>query len=172
MMFRKKGISPLIATVLIIGFTVALAAIIMTWGTTFSKGMQKASEEQANIEMICSNNQQVNFLIDAACYVEDTALDTIKITIDNRGTKSLKNMTLRLFTSPTDVLSGVSLGGMEAFGYEVVSVNIDQSTLDGKADLINSLEIIPIIEISGQEVTCSQTIAAYGDVLGEGLNKC
>jgi flagellin-like protein len=33
---NKKGISPLIATVLIIGFTVALAAIIMTWGTTFS----------------------------------------------------------------------------------------------------------------------------------------
>ena len=34
---NKKGISPLIATVLILGFTVALAAIIMTWGTDFTK---------------------------------------------------------------------------------------------------------------------------------------
>ena len=28
---NKKGISPLIATVLLIGFTVALAAVVITW---------------------------------------------------------------------------------------------------------------------------------------------
>ena len=31
-MMNKKGISPLIATVLLIGFAVALAAVVMTWG--------------------------------------------------------------------------------------------------------------------------------------------
>lgn len=34
---RNKGISPLIATVLLLGFTVALAAIIMTWGKSFEE---------------------------------------------------------------------------------------------------------------------------------------
>ena len=38
---NKRGVSPLIATVLIIGFTVALAAMIFTWGnlkeSTFKK---------------------------------------------------------------------------------------------------------------------------------------
>ncbi len=46
----KKGISALIATVLIIGFTIAIAAIILTWGTGYFKGLQKdvgeSSEEQ------------------------------------------------------------------------------------------------------------------------------
>ena len=34
---NKRGISPLIATVLLIGFTVALAAMVMTWGSGFIK---------------------------------------------------------------------------------------------------------------------------------------
>ena len=33
----KRGISPLIATVLIVGFTIALAAMIITWGGNFCK---------------------------------------------------------------------------------------------------------------------------------------
>ena len=34
---NKKAVSPLIATVLIIGFTVALAAIVMTWAGGFMR---------------------------------------------------------------------------------------------------------------------------------------
>jgi len=34
-MKNKQGVSPLIATVLIIGFTIALAAVVMIWGETF-----------------------------------------------------------------------------------------------------------------------------------------
>ena len=39
----KRGISPLIATVLIIGFTVALAAVIITWGGRFILRLQAYS---------------------------------------------------------------------------------------------------------------------------------
>ena len=44
-MKRNKGISPLIATVLILGFTVALALIIMVWGQKFTE-TQKMQEEE------------------------------------------------------------------------------------------------------------------------------
>lgn len=41
----KKGISPLIATVLLIGFVVAVAAIVMVWGKGFIK--ERAEKEGA-----------------------------------------------------------------------------------------------------------------------------
>ena len=45
---EKKGISPLIATVLILGFTVALAAVIMTWGSVPETGV-RGSESRISL---------------------------------------------------------------------------------------------------------------------------
>lgn len=42
---NKKGISPLIATVLLIGFVVAVAAVVMLWGKGFVK--ERAEKEGA-----------------------------------------------------------------------------------------------------------------------------
>ena len=68
----KRGISPLIATVLIIGFTVSLAAIILIWGQGLQKGMTDNVEMSACIDskllqseydpdfFVCSNSTGVN----------------------------------------------------------------------------------------------------------------
>ena len=42
----KKGISPLIATILIIGFTIALAAVIISWEQTFTRQIQQETINQ------------------------------------------------------------------------------------------------------------------------------
>ena len=34
---KKKGVSPLIATILIVGLVVAIAGILFAWGTVFTK---------------------------------------------------------------------------------------------------------------------------------------
>jgi len=33
--FKKKGVSPLVATILLVGFTVALIALIAIWGKRY-----------------------------------------------------------------------------------------------------------------------------------------
>jgi len=43
-----KGISPLIAAVLLIAFTMAIAGIMATWATSFSSQRLATSEEKAN----------------------------------------------------------------------------------------------------------------------------
>jgi len=49
----KKGISPLIAEVLLIGFTVAVASIIILWVTGFTKTSTKTISSQAETQMAC-----------------------------------------------------------------------------------------------------------------------
>lgn len=51
----KKGVSPLIATVLLIGFIVALVAVVMLWGKGFV--MERAQKEGslAKKQLACTN---------------------------------------------------------------------------------------------------------------------
>ena len=58
MAFGKRGISPLIATVLLISFSVALGAVVMSWGQTyiaqkaeFATGVQEYSSGCAQAEI-------------------------------------------------------------------------------------------------------------------------
>ncbi len=48
-MFSKKAISPLIASVLIIGFTIALAVMIMTWGVDLMSGITGSTANKAEL---------------------------------------------------------------------------------------------------------------------------
>ncbi len=63
MMKDKKGISPLIATVLIIGFTIVLAAVVMQWGGSFVRGL---TEEQATKTEVATECLGLSFDINNA----------------------------------------------------------------------------------------------------------
>ena len=50
----KKGVSPLIATVLLIAFAVALGAVVMNWGQSFTKQTIDNTETTQKTTMGCS----------------------------------------------------------------------------------------------------------------------
>lgn len=60
-MLPKKAISPLIATVLLIGFTMAVAAILANWATTFSAGRVSELEKTTQAQAQCSGGV-INFI--------------------------------------------------------------------------------------------------------------
>lgn len=52
---RKRGISPLIATVLLIGFIVALVAVVMLWGKGFIQEKAEKEGKLAQAQLSCNN---------------------------------------------------------------------------------------------------------------------
>lgn len=71
----KKGVSPLIATILLIAFAVALGSVVMNWGLSLNLG--KSSDACRNVEIEVKNingiescfggfgqNGYINFIID------------------------------------------------------------------------------------------------------------
>ena len=52
---REKGLSPLIATVLLIAFTFAVAGLVSLWITGFTKTSTNTVTENALSELVCSN---------------------------------------------------------------------------------------------------------------------
>ena len=66
---NKTGVSPLIATVLIIGFTIALAAVVMIWGDVLIKNNIEQVNWLSLKELKCLN--EVNFKItQESCFNE------------------------------------------------------------------------------------------------------
>ncbi len=53
-MKSKGGISTLIATVLLIGFTIVLAALVITWGTGLFKKTVGTTERESQFNILCT----------------------------------------------------------------------------------------------------------------------
>jgi len=88
----KKGISPLIATVLIIGFVVAIGAVVMLWGRGFVKERTEKEGALSEAKLNCNS-------IDLK--VVDTSQD--EVTIENRGSVSIGGFKIKFYDGSTDV---------------------------------------------------------------------
>lgn len=87
---NKRGISPLIATVLIIGFTIVLAALVFQWGGGVFKDIQEQTGEQSELSILCSSgvaNTEVSAKHDGS---------NILITIDNKNRLTFYGFLARL----------------------------------------------------------------------------
>ena len=83
-----KGISPLIATVLLIGFTVAIAGIISVWITGTTRTQTEIIGEQANLQAECAaSSLSIKEVRRSGGQVNVTY--TLEV-----GTQSLKNITI------------------------------------------------------------------------------
>lgn len=143
----KKGISPLIATVLVIGFTIALALVIFSWGKTFTETLTKGTGEKAEQQLDCSD--LVSFEVKNACY----AGSEVKFTLENEGDITLDKITLRI--------SGEEDGQVEVkeldiklfpLGRKVYTEQFDQQSV---GSVVTKIELLrPTFTDDGKEVVC------------------
>ena|SRR3989344_8482098 len=97
-MMNKRGITPLIATVLLIGFTVALAAVIFNWGQGFTTGIQKNVDESTKTQLACST--ELDFGIsDVKC--TSGILEYVQVT--NKGNVGIRALKVRVYGLAGDV---------------------------------------------------------------------
>ena len=83
----KKGVSPLIATILLIAFAVALGSVVMNWGLNLSIG--KSADICSSVEIKVRN-------LDGAdvCYGGTGASGYINFIIDNSGSTDINGLTI------------------------------------------------------------------------------
>jgi FlaG/FlaF family flagellin (archaellin) len=85
-MLNKKGMSPLLLTIILIAFAVALGAMIMSWGSN-KVYPSKSSCEDAEIVV------QKAFGNDLICFNENS--DKLKIVVKNSGQTTLSGLIYR-----------------------------------------------------------------------------
>lgn len=84
-MSGKKGMSPLIATILLMAFAVALGAVIMNWSTSIPEGGPDCSEVRLNVNNFCTQNNELH------------------INLRNVGTVDLSEITLSVVDAQIEI---------------------------------------------------------------------
>ncbi|MGV8169306.1 MAG: hypothetical protein ACP5N3_04590 [Candidatus Nanoarchaeia archaeon] len=85
-MLNKKGMSPLLMTIILIALAVALGAMIMSWGSNKTSG-DKGSCEDVNLVV------QQAFNTDLVCFNQETS--KLKMVVKNSGKTSIKSLIYR-----------------------------------------------------------------------------
>jgi len=106
-LLNKKGISPLIATILVIGITVIIAVLVTTWLQSSTEGLKCTQECQVQGSSAC----QFSF------GELEAAFDGTTVTVSNTGSQTY-NLTYVTTDSSTGstVAEGIVEGSVSGFG--------------------------------------------------------
>lgn len=141
---EKRGLAPLIATILIIGFVVVLATMILFWGSSFLTNLKESSEKMALESISCSTDVAIH--VKSACSMGNEAV----FFVENVGSRDFKGFLIIFYGSE----GGDSISIEEnLLPYEIKKLN--PSFDADKIGEINKLRIYPLILLGGKTVLCS-----------------
>ena len=129
MSLLMKGVSPLVATVLLIAFVVAVAGIIAAWTTGFAKSQTQVVEQQSTYAITCGYGS-----INMKSLIFQSASTRLAGTIENNGQISLGNLTLRIVyqnaTSQSIPLCSSASGAVSCSSVNLSMMPSDQSSFN------------------------------------------
>ncbi len=149
---NTKGISPLIATVLIIGFTVALAAVIITWGGRFIQQTQEDVDKSTQVGLTCS---RLSFEIaKVECALNG---DLTQLTINSNTNENIAGFTFRATDAAGVLVDDDSAeDSLTGFDSDVYVWNPSGDT--GVTNNATRLEAIAHVSVSGDNQVCQAGI--------------
>ena len=122
-MGSKKGVSPLIAVIVLIAFTLIVAGMLATWASRFARETLPATE--------CFN---IDVIIQGATY--DTPTSTLNLYVKNRGTMDLTFDTLFKYQNGTITQAGqtytVNGGQLRTFTFTGISNTLEEATIQSQ----------------------------------------
>lgn len=147
MRLGRRGISPLIATVLLIAFAVSIGTMIMNWGKD-AVAAGDCSETRLEVQMI---NEKPMF-----CY--DTLNNKVNVMIKNVGSTDIDRLKMRVITpdfgsEDKDIADSAIKAG------DITSKNIDY-VHSGQF----RVEILPVITLAGKEKICADKEVFIDDI--------
>ena len=87
---KKKGVSPLIATVLLVGITVAIAGALYAWINSTMSVTKSGAEKEFFAELDCANTVDFD-IAGITCTAADNKITEVKIY--NKFSKDIKSYT-------------------------------------------------------------------------------
>lgn len=146
---NKKAISPIISSVLLIVFAIALGIVVMSWGKGVVAKEQGGSCEEASLDVIRIAEKP------KACFKDNT----LYFTIENNGqmkTTGLKVSFIGDTIFQKDMMKGIIVG-------EIVNADIKFADVGN----IQKIKIVPKITLEGKENVCPN-----GGVELENIGEC
>ncbi|HIH05379.1 TPA: hypothetical protein HA281_01215 [Candidatus Woesearchaeota archaeon] len=152
----KKGVSPLIATILLIAFAVALGTVIMNWGLSLGSSSDDPCAKVAlELKKMVDNGE--------VCYGNRGAEGYLNFVIENSGSTDISGVSIWLTgRKKTDLvdLGSLSIPRRETFDKTGNGVIFDFSAIGN----LDQVQFIPRIMVNGKEKACIKQAVQPSDV--------
>ena len=157
----KKAIAPLIATVILIGFAVALAAIVIDWSRSYVVDTQNTAKEEGSKQITC--NLQLGFQLvsldgqQQICYNNDT--EQIEAVVENTKEITIDQVKIRVLSNESKSFGPSLLEGFPG--------NISLNKGEAKKGFYNYSEtgngtieqivLFPVLKMGGSMKICGES---------------
>ena len=146
-MRNRKGMSPLIATVLLIAFAVALGAMIMNWSSDVE---QQPREDSSSGDPCAKVSMELSEVFDKRIFCYDEDQGSIRFNVVNTGSTSIQGVQVRTVDADLkqvkEDIPGSRLPVGETFEHEMP---FDKS---GKVHV----QLVPYVRSAGESHYCLQ----------------
>lgn len=160
--FGKKAVSPLIATVLLIAFAVALGALVMNWGREYIEQTQEKVSTTSAQQSTCSFDVSMQLLKigEKPCF--DRSGRTFYAIIEN-GNYELTGYKVTVFGNDNNIYDSDATATVKKVESKLITVPINSTDPDFK---INKAMIIPKVKIAGakEDTFCTNAEIEMDDV--------
>lgn len=129
---RRKGISPLIAAVLLIAFTMSVAAMLTAWVTTFTEEKTSVVSNKSDQVFQCSYGGLS--IYDAIYHSDDNTTD---VTVANTGTYDFRNITIHIFDDTGGVVNKGYTGALNTADVKTITISTELSTKPARVRAIS-----------------------------------
>ena len=152
---KKPGVSPLIATVLLIAFTVALGAVVMNWGRGFVQTQTNEAEKTTQTKIGCSLKVNLKVSVidstDQICYGGSGTAGYIEMRLDNLDeTNDIKGLSVSV-QGDNNIYNNDSINSTIPVGLSAF-LNLSYSyTSYGK---VKKVRVVPKVLIGGIVTPC------------------
>ncbi len=159
MIRNKRGISEIVATVLLIALTIIVAVIIFTWGTFFVSQTTEEVQETSSRNIACTD---VRFeILSVSC--SDGKVNIGNFTgfvVENKIDKDISSFIVRVRNNSLNVLDPDVQTMLQKFG--IVNINYGFEANINSILYPTLVEVIPKITLEdGREVTCSAALEDF-----------
>lgn len=155
---NKKGVSPLIATVLLIAFAVALGAIVMNWGRAYVEDTQDFARDSSEGQLKCSSDTDLSFEIKRVELNESIETENSTLQVVSTGNTDIESFVIQLFDEDGNGVTSRTNDSLDAFETRKIDFEIESLDAFENEDITDIIEInvIPEIEIAdlGEKIAC------------------
>ncbi len=150
----SKGVSPLIATVLLVAFSVALGAIVMNFTQTSTYEMTEQADRTIDNNVKCSLGVLVK-LIDIdnnPCYNRSSSRN-FEAVVENQGDTNLEGVVISFIDSDNNIYTKRDFTPLGAHNRTKYNVSLKQTDVDFEFSFPPiKITISPILSRSGSEI--------------------
>ncbi|MFB6075695.1 MAG: archaellin/type IV pilin N-terminal domain-containing protein [Candidatus Aenigmatarchaeota archaeon] len=154
---NNKGVSPLIAAVLLVAFTMTVAAILATWSSSFVRTKTQEAEQEQEERSLCSG---LAMNVESAKY--DSSAEEITALVWNTGDETLENIKVNVYYSdinlttklPTKSNVTIDPGDFAALKITDISRTPTKIGLRSFPDQCSSIQPLYVCTYSNNRLVC------------------